>query len=168
MPTRLRAGPKNLNRTVMKKLHFTKDIKAPAKKVYNTMLGIENIKTYEAWTTAFQPGSTYEGSWNKGSKMLFVGPDGEGGRAGMVARIAENKPHQFVSIHHYGLVSGDKEITEGPEVEQWAGAHENYTFKESNGTTTVTIDIDVADAFVDMFGTMWPNALNKLQTLVEG
>ena len=132
------------------------------------MLGIDNIKTYEAWTTAFQPGSTYEGTWEKGAKILFVGPDDKGGRGGMVARILENKPNEFVSIHHYGLVSGDKEITKEPEVKKWAGAHENYAFKENNGTTTVTVDIDVVDDFVEMFSTMWPNALNKLQQLVEG
>ena len=42
------------------------------------MLGINSISTYKEWTSLFNPTSTYEGSWDKGSKMLFVGVDEKG------------------------------------------------------------------------------------------
>ena len=29
----------------------------------------------EQWTALFNPRSTYDGRWNKGSKMLFIGTD---------------------------------------------------------------------------------------------
>ena len=129
------------------------------------MLGITDKSTYEQWTALFNPTSTYEGSWEKGQKMLFVGVDENGEKGGMVSRIADHVPNQFVSIQHYGLVKGSEEITTGPEVEKWANGLENYTFEESNGVTTVTIDLDTADEFVDYMNEFYPQALNKLKEI---
>ena len=131
------------------------------------MLGIGNIKTYEEWTAEFNPTSTYEGNWEKGSKILFVGTDKDGKRGGMVSEIADNIPFRFLSIRHYGILDGKKEITEGPEVEKWAGGLENYTFEENNGVTTVTVDVDVAEDHIDFFNETWPVALNKLKEIAE-
>ncbi|RIV73757.1 SRPBCC family protein [Flagellimonas aequoris] len=151
----------------MKKVQYKKDIKASAEKVYNTMLGMDTIETYEQWTSEFNPTSTYEGSWEKGSKIYFVGTDENGKRGGMVSEIADNVPFQFVSIRHYGILDGDTEITEGPEVEKWAGSLENYTLQEHNGVTTLTVETDVANDYLDYFNTTWPKALNKLKELAE-
>src|SRR5690606_11745433 len=123
----------------MKKLQFKTNINAPITKVYNTMLGLDDKATYEAWTAEFNPTSTYEGSWEKGSKILFIGVDENGKKGGMVSEIAENIPNRFVSIRHYGFLKGDTEITQGEDVEKWAGGLENYTFEENNGTTTVKV-----------------------------
>ncbi|WP_431106873.1 SRPBCC domain-containing protein [Winogradskyella poriferorum] len=151
----------------MKKLQFKTEIIASAKKVYNTMLGIDNIETYEQWTAEFNPTSTYEGNWDKGSKIYFVGTDENGKRGGMVSEIANNVPYKFVSIRHYGILDGKNEITEGPDVEKWAGGLENYTFEEHNGVTTVTIESDVDEEYLDYFNTTWSKALNKLKELSE-
>ncbi|MEP6262273.1 MAG: SRPBCC domain-containing protein [Gillisia sp.] len=151
----------------MKKLQFKVSISAPAVRIYDVMLGISNKSTYEEWTSLFNPTSTYEGSWDKGNKILFIGVDEKGEKGGMVSRIAENIPHQFVSIQHYGLLKGDQEVTEGPEVEKWANGFENYTFEENNGTTTVTVDLDTTDDFVDYMNQTYPKALNKLKELCE-
>lgn len=149
----------------MKKVQFKIDIHAPAARVYDTMLGLSDIKTYEQWTAEFNPGSTYEGSWNKGSKILFVGTGENGEKGGMVAEIAENMPGRFISIRHYGILKGDQEITSGPEVEKWAGGLENYSFEENNGVTAVTINVDVTEDFVDYFNATWPKALAKLKEI---
>jgi len=151
----------------MKKLQFKTEIIASAKKVYNTMLGIDNIETYEQWTAEFNPTSTYEGNWDKGSKIYFVGTDENGKRGGMVSEIADNVPYKFVSIRHYGILDGKNEITEGPDVEKWAGGLENYSFEEHNGVTTVTIESDVDEDYLDYFNTTWSKALNKLKELSE-
>lgn len=151
----------------MKNLQFSINIKAPAAKVYNMMLGIDNITTYEQWTALFNPSSTYEGNWNKGSKILFVGVGEDGKKGGMVSEIAENIPNQFVSIRHYGLVHGDIEITEGPDVEKWAGGLENYTFEENNGITKVTVDLETSEDFTDYMNEAFPNALAKLKEISE-
>lgn len=151
----------------MKKLQFTVTINAPATKIYDMMLGISNKSTYEQWTAFFNPTSTYEGSWEKGSKILFIGVDEKGEKAGMVSKIADNIPHKFVSIQHYGLVKGDKEITEGPEVEKWANGFEDYHFDETNGGTTVTVELDTIEDFLGYMNEAYPKALNKLKEICE-
>ena len=151
----------------MKKLQFHVNISAPVSKVYNCMLGINNKKTYEQWTYLFNPTSTYEGTWNKGSKILFLGTDEKGEKGGMVSELAENIPNQFVSIRHYGLIKAGQEITEGSEVEKWANGFENYTFKENNGITTVTVDLDTTEDFLDYMNETYPKALEKLKEISE-
>ncbi|MDF2436914.1 MAG: tungsten formylmethanofuran dehydrogenase [Bacteroidota bacterium] len=151
----------------MKKLQFKVNINAPVIKVYNVMLGINSKSTYEQWTALFNPTSTYEGFWNKGNKILFIGEDEKGEKGGMVSRIVENIPNRFVSIQHYGLIKADKEITEGPEVEKWANGFENYTFEENNGITTVTVDLDTTEDFLGYMNETYPKALDKLKELCE-
>jgi hypothetical protein len=151
----------------MKKLQFKVSINAPATRVYDCMLGINSKSTYEQWTSLFNPTSTYEGSWDKGNKILFIGVDEKGEKGGMVSMIAENIPNRYVSIQHYGLLKADKEITEGPEVEKWATGFENYTFEENNGITTVTVDLDIAEDFLDYMNQTYPKALDKLKELCE-
>lgn len=151
----------------MKKLQFKTSIQAPAGKVYDTMLGLTDKSTYEAWTAMFNPTSSFDGSWEKGSKILFTGVNEEGEREGMVSRIVENIPSQFVSIQHYGLVKGNEEITEGPEVDKWVNGFENYTLKENGGQTEVIIDLDVTDEFIEYMNQTYPKALEKLKEISE-
>lgn len=151
----------------MQKLQFKKEINATALKVYETMLGLKDKTTYQYWTAAFNPTSTFEGSWNKGSKILFVGTDENGKKGGMISEIVEHLPANFVSIRHYGFLDGDVEITTGEQVEKWAGGHENYNFQENNGVTTVTVEMDSVDDYLDYFNSTYPNALNKLKEICE-
>ncbi|HEY6626435.1 MAG TPA: SRPBCC domain-containing protein [Ignavibacteriaceae bacterium] len=148
----------------MEKLNFSILIDAPKEKVWDTML---NKKTYEAWTEAFAKGSHYVGDWNKGSKILFLGPDKDGKMGGMVSRIKENRKYEYVSIEHLGMVSDGKEDTTSAEVQVWAGSLENYTFKEKNGQTEVLVDMDINEEYAEMFNGMWPKALQKLKELAE-
>jgi uncharacterized protein YndB with AHSA1/START domain len=147
----------------MDKLHFSIVIKAPKEKVWNTML---DDKTYRQWTEAFMPGSYYKGDWSKGSKMLFIGP-GENGEGGMVSRIKDNQKYKYISIEHLGVVNEGKEDTTSVAVKSWAGALENYTLNEKDGTTEVLVDLDTVEEYKEMFESMWPKALKKLKDLAE-
>lgn len=151
----------------MEKLHFTTTINAPADKVYRAMLGLDKVSTYEYWTSVFNPTSTFEGNWKKGDKMYFIGVDESGKRGGMVSEIAENKPAEFVSIRHYGILDGDTEVTTGELVEKWTGGHENYSFNEQNGVTTVTVEMDIVPEYFDYFKETYPRALDKLKEIAE-
>ncbi|HET8736048.1 MAG TPA: SRPBCC domain-containing protein [Pricia sp.] len=144
----------------MEKIHFKTTINAPVKKVWNTMLDDE---TYRQWTKAFHEGSHYKGSWEEGSKILFLGPED----SGMVSEIAENRPHEYISIKHIGIVNKGVEDTESEEAKKWAPAFENYTFTEADGKTTVSVDMDIEEDYKEMFQEMWPNALQKLKELSE-
>jgi len=153
----------------MNKLHYTIKINAPVNKIYDLMLGISNKSTFEQWTAMFNPTSTYEGNWNKGSKMLFVGLDEKGNKGGMVSEIADNIINKYISIRHYGLVQANMEITSGPQVEKWANGFENYTFQENNGVTDITIElIGLTEDLIEYMNDAWPKALNKLKEVCEG
>jgi len=133
------------------------------------MLGLNNKSTYEQWTAMFNPTSTYEGNWEKGSKMLFVGIDEKGNKGGMVSEIADNVLNQYVSIRHYGLVQANVEITSGPEAEKWATGFENYTFQEKDGVTDLAIElVGLNEDLTGYMNDAWPKALAKLKEICEG
>lgn len=123
--------------------------------------------TYRKWTEVFASGSHYKGDWKKGSKILFLAPDESGKMGGMVSRIKENRKYQFISIEHLGIIENGKEDTSSEAVEEWAGALENYTFKEQNGKTKVLVEMDTDEEYEEMFQDMWPKALQKLKELSE-
>lgn len=148
----------------MQKLNFKIDINVPKEKVWNTML---EDKTYREWTEVFSPGSHYIGSWDNGSKILFLGPNEQGVMGGMISRIKENRKHEYISIEHLGVVQDGKEDTTSDEVKKWAGSLENYTFKDLNGKTELLVDMDINDDYKDMFNEIWPKALQKLKQLAE-
>ncbi len=148
----------------MDKLHFSIVIKAPKEKVWNTMLGKDS---YRAWTDVFARGSHYVGDWSKGSKILFLAPGEKGRMSGMVSRINENRPYEYVSIEHVGVVQDGKEDTSSQAAKEWAETHENYTFKQIDGTTEVSVDQDTTDEYKKMFQDTWPKALQKLKELAE-
>lgn len=145
-------------------MHFEINIRAKADKVYKKMLA---DKTYTEWTSIFNPASQFKGSWDKGSKILFLGSDEDGSVGGMVSRIKENVPGRFVSIEHYGVIENSTEILSGPKVEVWAGALENYTFSENHGTTLLEVDVDVNKDYWSYFDSTWPDALKKLKEICE-
>lgn len=149
----------------MQKLYFSILINAPKEKVWHAML---DDKPYREWTKAFSEGSYYKGSWEKGSKILFLGPDLETGEeGGMVSRIAENKQYEYISIEHLGIVQNGVEDTTSEEAKKWAPAFENYTFNEKDGKTEVLVDMDIDEKEAETFSKMWPEALKKLKEIAE-
>lgn len=150
---------------MQEKIHFEINIKAPVKKVWDTML---NQETYQDWTTPFAPGSYYEGSWEKGSKMIFLSSWG----GGMVAEIADNIEHKYISIRHLGEIRDGVEDTTSERVMQWTPAYENYTFIEKGQETKLEVDMEMKSSeanseMIEMFEEMWPKALLKLKKICE-
>jgi uncharacterized protein YndB with AHSA1/START domain len=145
-------------------LHFEILIEAPPEKVFNTMI---DEKDYSNWTSEFNPTSRFKGSWEKGSKILFLGEAQDGSLGGMVSIIKENIRNRFISIEHLGVVENGREILCGPDVDRWAGALENYTFTEKDGKTLLSIDADSDDKYRSYFITTWPRALRKLKSICE-
>lgn len=151
----------------MKKVKYTIAVQASAEKAFNTMLGLDDKSTYEQWTAVFNPTSIFRGSWKEGSTIHFIGTDEQGNSGGMVSRIKENRPNQFVSIEHYGILEGDREMLEGPKVDSWAGGLENYSFMEQDDMTTIIVEMDVKEEYIDYFNNTYPKALKKLKELIE-
>lgn len=146
----------------MKPMHFSITIRAPKEKVWNTMLQQE---TYRIWTAEFMEGLYYEGSWEQGKKILFLGPDG----SGLTSVITENRPYRYLSIKHLGIVKNGTDDTESPEAKAWLPAYENYTLAERDGSTELKVDMSGFPAEDEqiMMADAWPKALARLKSLCE-
>lgn len=145
----------------MVKLQYNIQIDAPRKKVWQVMLGKD---TYPKWASVFEPGSDYEGSWEKGTEMRFFAAGTPGW---MRSTIAENRPFEFVSLQHQGFVE-DGKVEPPSEIDQvWQSAYENYTFRDKDGGTEVQVDMNMPDKDVDMIDKLWPKALEALKDLCE-
>jgi hypothetical protein len=146
---------------VLKKtLTWSVSIRAPRSVVWDQMLGAES---YKRWTSAFTEGSYYEGAWEEGRKIRFLGPNGDG----MVAEIAESRTPEFVSIRHLGEIAGGVEDTTSDKVRAWAPAYENYTFADSADGTTVTVTLDCVPEYEAYMNETFPKALDKLKQISE-
>lgn len=144
----------------MKTLHYSATINAPRKLVWDVMLG---AGTFTSWTSAFAEGSYFEGSWDEGQKIRFLIPDG----SGMVSMIARNRPYEFISIQHLGVIKDGIEDTESEAARNWAPAYENYTFSDAGTATGLKIDVDAPPDFEAFMEDAWPKALAKLKALCE-
>lgn len=150
----------------MSNLRYNVKINAPKEKVWQLML---ELKTYEEWTGAFHAGSTYIGSWDKGSRIKFVSKE-DGGSSGMFSKIAESIPYSYISIEHLGQIVNGQEDTSSEQAKQFIGAQENYRFTDEAGKTTVDVELvggDMSPEFQKMFDGMWPVALEKLKEICE-
>jgi uncharacterized protein YndB with AHSA1/START domain len=147
----------------MQKIHFSIHIDAPKEKVWNTML---DDATYREWTLPFNPGgSRYEGNWEEGSEIRFLAANAQGG---MFSRIKENRPYEYISIEHLGMIDQNGVVdTTSDEVKKWTPAFENYTLTATDTGTEVSVDMDINDEYKDMFSDTWPRALSILKTLAE-
>ena len=151
----------------MVKLTFSIAIDAPVEKVYKTMLGLEDPSTYNQWTTIFNPTSNFEGTWEEGSRMRFVGLDEKGKQVGMFSKIVKHEPAKFLSIKHRGVISDGKQLDKGPKAKPWIGAKEEYTFSEKDGATTVDVALDTIIQYKKYFKVAWPKALEQLKENIE-
>ena len=139
----------------MKTITFTTEIHAPIEKVWEALW---NEDAYTEWTKHFVPGSYYESDWQIGGKTLFLGPDGNG----MFATITKlEKPYEVIFLHK-------GEIWDGVEKESFAqGAFEKYLLIESNGSTTLTVSVDVDEQYEDHMDEGFSKGLDEVKRIAE-
>lgn len=147
-----------------KPLHFEQMIAASPEKVHRLML--EDV-TYREWTAIFNPGSYFEGSWDEGAEIRFIGHNENGQKEGMIGHIAVHKPQQYVSIAYTGVVDKGVDRFTGPDVEALTSGREEYRFVARDGQTLLVVDMDDPGPYADYFTETWPLALQKLQEICE-
>ena len=144
----------------VKRLQFSAAILAPPDVVWRH---VTDLESYRRWTSAFAEGSTFDGSWERGAKIRFLAPNGDG----MLSEIEESRPGEFLSIRHLGMITNGVEDTTREAVLAWAPAHENYTFLPTPEGTTMVVDQDVAAEWERYMSEAWPKALGLLKELCE-
>ncbi len=148
------------NTPSLKKISFSTTIKATKEKVWAVLW---NDETYKAWTSAFTQGSYAVSDWNEGSKILFLDSKG----SGMYSTIAKKIPNEFMSFKHIGEVKDNIELPLDEKTQSWSGSMEEYTLKETDGTTELTIEMDAVESFMDYFTKTFPVAIENIKKLAE-
>ncbi|MBA3681823.1 MAG: SRPBCC domain-containing protein [Bacteroidetes bacterium] len=150
----------------MKKLHYEITINANREKVWQA---ITEDKNYREWTSPFNMASYFEGSWNEGNKIRFLGVDEKNNEIGGMLSLVEKSDHpSYISLKHYGQIVKGKEDTTSEEVKKWAPSYENYTLEKiSDNSTRFISELDSHDEWEEMLKNSWPKALKKLKEIAE-
>ncbi|TKC62053.1 SRPBCC domain-containing protein [Pedobacter hiemivivus] len=146
----------------MKILQFTKEIDAPAQKVWDTLW---NETTYPQWTDAFNPGggSAVQSDWKVGGRTLFV--DGKGN--GMISTIkTKNEPYDIV-FEHQGQVIDGKEDTTSEKVKNWSGSLEEYHLSEKDGITKLKTSVQIEEEWEETMNKGFTKGLEEVKRLSE-
>jgi len=88
---------------------------------------------------------------------------GDGKGNGMVSKVAENIPNEFMSFQHLGVMKDGVEETG----QQWTNAFEDYRLKADGNKTELTVTMDVEEEYINYFEKTWPKALEILKELAE-
>lgn len=144
----------------MEKLQFSVLIDAPRERVWEVLW---NEQSYSEWTVVFGEGSRVQTDWKKGSKVLFLGSTDEG----MVSMINDLRPNEFMSFKHLGMIKDGVEDVSSDKVKEWNGAMENYTLRNVNGKTELSVDMDITAEHKEHFQNIFPKALEIVKQLAE-
>lgn len=145
----------------MEKINFSVSMNAPKEKVWKVLW---DDPTYGQWTSVFGEGSYAQtDNWKEGSTVRFLAADG----GGMISKVSANKPNEYMSFKHLGMIKNGVEDLVSDEVKQWSGAFENYTLEQTDGTTTLKVEMDISPDYKEYFDKTWPKALDKVKTLSE-
>lgn len=146
--------------TKMKTLHFSVTINAPKEKVWSTLW---DDATYRKWTSAFGQGSYAVSEWKEGSKIKFMGANGDG----IFSTIAKQVPNEFMAFRHMGTLKAGEEQPETEESKSWSGAMEEYKLEEKNGVTQLDVSLDTVEEFAGHFTDAFPKALQLVKSIAE-
>lgn len=149
---------------VKNRLQFSVDIRASRERIWHALTAQESFRD---WCTAFHPGSYFEGDWSEGSEMRFLGPMPDGTVNGMVTRVVEHRPGEFIRCEHFGVIERGNLVLEGPEFDEWIPASESYTVTGGPDVFTLSVETEVPDSHLEHFTQQWPEALQRVKKLAE-
>ncbi len=150
-----------MSENATEKLTYSITIDASKEQVWHALFDDE---PFRKWSSVFAEGSHFVGDWSEGSEIRFLTKDNDG----MVSMIDRNRPYEFMSIRHIGYIRQGVEDTESDEVKSWTPAFENYTLKDADGGTHLTVETDTFNDFVEYFNETWPKALEVVKEVAEG
>lgn len=140
----------------MRKLQFSIQINASKEKVWEALWDTDN---YRKWASAFQEGSYFEGTLEKGSEIKFLTPDNNG----MFGIVEENVPFEKMYFKHKGdIKAGQKQ----PET-YGDDATERYDLEEKNGGTELTATMNAPEDYIPYFADVFPKALETVKQIAE-
>lgn len=142
----------------MKKLQFSVEINAPREKVWKTLW--DDI-TFRDWANNIDEGMYLDGVMEEGAEVQFFSGGAEFGVTSLIEKLT---PNEFVLFRH---MSDTKEEGTQEREKEWTGGQESYTLKESDGNTTLTVELDTPPEQIENFEERLPKALERVKILSE-
>ncbi len=144
-----------------KLIEFKIDINASAAEVWYALW---NDIHYRSWTKIFKEGSYYVGDFSLGNKIQFLSPDG-GGIFGIIDTYKEN---ESITFKYTGLIRNFKEVSEGPETEEWQDMYETYKIIVNKTNVTLSTNLEAPnDAFEKYLNDHYPKAFEVIKQIAE-
>jgi len=118
---------------------------------------------YTRWTEPFCEGSFIDGKLALGERVHFLTPSGDG----MYSDITFFKENELVVFSHIGNVENKKEISPDYKTERWTGSFESYRLLPKGDITTLKVEVDTVENYIDHMKTNFPLALQHLKEMAE-
>lgn len=144
----------------IQKLKFEITIQAKAPIVWKIMW---EKMTYTLWTKPFTDGCYYIGELKQGNRVHLLSPSGEG----MYSDIVFYKENELIIFKHIGIMKDKKELPLDDNTKKWTGCFETYRLKENQGETTVYVEVDTINEYVEYMNRSFPLALEELKNLIS-
>lgn len=142
----------------MQKLQFSIKIEAPLERVWNILWG---DKTLRDWASIIDEGTYMVGELKEGSEVQFISSSSGYGVTSLVEKYVQN---ELVVFRHQ---VDTKERGEKEREKEWTGGRESYALMENDGSTTLTVDIDVPPEQEEIFKDRMPKALERVRVMAE-
>jgi uncharacterized protein YndB with AHSA1/START domain len=138
--------------------NFTIFIKAPVKKVWDSLLEKES---YKYWTSEFEPTSSYEGEMKLGNIIKFKSEEG----VGVIGKVVKFDKYKMIGFG-FNLENDYKDNINSYQALIKEGVEEYY-FEEKDGGTQLSIIVDNIEEWAKSMEKSWQKALLKLKELSE-
>lgn len=139
-------------------MQFEIIIRAPRNKVWDTLW---QGATFRQWAGLIDPGTYMVGELVKGKEIQFISAENGYGVTSLVEKVTAN---EFLLLKH----SADTQDTgERERAREWTGGKETYSLTEENGSTTLTVIVDVPLEMEEYFKDAYPKAFQKVKELAE-
>ncbi len=142
----------------MKQLQFSIQINRPSERVWQTLW---NDSTFRDWAGIIDEGTYKKGVMQEGNEIQFLSSVNGYGVTSLVEKL---DPNHFVQFRH---AADTKEKGRQLRDKEWTGGTESYSLKETNGVTTLTVEIEVPQEQEETFTVRFPKALERIKILAE-
>jgi uncharacterized protein YndB with AHSA1/START domain len=144
-----------------KTIEKTIDIHAPKERVWQVLQADELTRL---WYAIFSEGTHAETDWKQGSRVVFR----DASNSGMLGRIAESRPNEFLAIEYDGMVGEDgKEDYDSAMANEMKGGRETYQLSATGDHTNLAVSCDMSEQWYEPMSAAWDKAMVKIKELSE-
>jgi hypothetical protein len=147
-----------MGKPIMKRMHFSLEIKASKEKVWKTLW---EEKTFRDWQNIIDEGTYMVGEMKEGNEVQFISSVSGYGVTSLIEKLI---PNEFVAFRH---IADTKNSGEREREMEWTGGKESYSLSEIDGITTLTVELNVPHEQVETFKVRLPKALERVKVLTE-